>query len=343
MAKSFSSKPMGPKRTAKGVMGKFQQNEFDRKQRIRQELQIHPELEPYIPPLRQEEFDTLESSILEENRVREKLLVWQTPQEEYFLLDGHHRYKVVRKHESRDITWDIEIKEDLADLDEAKRFMRQLQFGRRNLTVNQMAYLRGRTYLDMKKEANRPEGQQQATGKTKDILAAEFKVGPSTILRDAVFCAGVDRFSDKNLPQELQEERDRILLHESLFLKGEIELLGKHPEIELSLAFDFKQAAGDLKTVVSLPETERNQVMQVFLNGNQQPETQSESGDENKPKTTPPSLAERFQKWWNQQDKQILKVLKSNDQQAIDSKKRELEEQARHINALLEKLSEAEN
>lgn len=339
MAKNFSSKPIGPKRTAKGVVGKFKQNEFDRKQRIRQELKIHPELEPYIPPLRQEEFDTLEASILEENRVREKLLVWQTSEEEYFLLDGHHRYKVIRNHSNRDLTWDIEIKEDLEDLEQAKRFMRQLQFGRRNLTINQMAYLRGRTYLDMKKEASRPEGQQKARGKTKDILAAEFKVGPSTVLRDAVFCEGVERFHNPKLSQNLQEERDRILLHESVFTKGDVELLGKHKELDLVLAFTFRQSGGNLKEICALPADEQNAAMKAFLYYNREQETKKEP--QNKSKSPAPTPVDRFEKWRSQQDKQIVKVLKSQDPKAIEEKKSELQKQAQYLNDLIQKLQEA--
>jgi hypothetical protein len=347
MAKKYKNagKDLGSQRTANSIMANIGKSEFERKAKIRHELQIHPKLEPYIPPLKQEEYETLAESILSDGKVRENLLVWETQEEgqtKFYLLDGHHRYKIVTQNAARDITWDITVQEDIADLNDAKRFMRKLQLGRRNLTSNQMAYLRGRTYHDMKHEAaGRPEAERSGLGKTKEILAVEFKVGTSQIQRDAWFCKAIDRFRDKNLPEEIQAESDRILLNESDFLKGEIELLGKHLDIPLELAFKYKKAGGDLRSILKLPEKEQALAMQTFLGEENVP-----SKDErNKPekKASAPSPADRFEKWWKHQKKELGKVFKTNDIEAIQAKKQELLEQEKMIKELLKEFEQLED
>jgi hypothetical protein len=332
--KSFSKKPKVESRTADAIFDRFDQNTFDQKLRIKQALEIHEELKPYIPPLKPEEFATLEESILSEGRVRENLLIWKTPEGKYFLLDGHHRYQVINKHPERDLTWDIEVKEDLYDLEDARRFMRQLQFGRRNLTTHQMAYLRGRTYLDMKKSVGRSDDNE---GRTREVLAKEFKISDKTIQRDAVFAAGVDRFLDSSLPLVLQDERDKILLHESIFLKGEIELLGKHPELPLELTYIFKSSGGSLKEVVSAPQDEWEKLMQAFLAVS---DKEAESTPKTKDKANSSPVSDRFVKWWQQEQKQVQKIAKKGDAKAIVQKRQELAERIQKLQSLLSELPE---
>lgn len=331
--KSFSKKPKQETRTADAIFDRFDQNAFDHKQRIKQQLEIHEELKPYIPPLKPEEFATLEESILQEGRVRENLLVWKAPEGNYFLLDGHHRYQVIQKHTSRDLTWDIEVKEDMDSLEDAKRYMRQLQLGRRNLTTHQMAYLRGRTYLDMKKEVGRSESGE---GRTREILAAEFKVGAKTIQRDAVFARGIDRFLESSLPEELQNERDNVLLHDSFLLKGDVELLGKYPELPLVPAYKYRKAGGSLKELLSAPEEEWKAIINAFLKGDKEQKVQP-SNPKNTA-TSPPT--DRFVKWWEQEQKQVVNIVRKGDTQAIGEKRQEIAERIEKLQTLLSELPE---
>jgi len=54
-----------------------------------------------------------------------------------FLVDGHHRFELARKH---GISFQI-TKKNFRNLEEAKRWILQNQLGRRNLTDEQRAYI----------------------------------------------------------------------------------------------------------------------------------------------------------------------------------------------------------
>ena len=94
-------------------------------------------------------------------------------------------------------------------LDAAKAWMLKHQLGRRNLTPEQMSYLRGKAYQLQKHVASNTQGinqhteaksksctYPQETEKQQDTakkLAAEHKVSRQTIHNDATFATAVDR------------------------------------------------------------------------------------------------------------------------------------------------------
>jgi hypothetical protein len=331
-----------PRKEDVGSLSLMDDMVYEEELRIKKQIQIHEELKPYIPPLREEEFARLEQNILEDGEVREKLLVWQTPEKEYFLLDGHHRYQIINKHKQRDLNWGIEVKKELSDIHEAKRFMRNLQLGRRNLTSNQMAYLRGCTYLDLKEE-NRAKEKREQQDNIKEVLAAEFKVGTTSIIRDYQFSLGLKRFLDDSLSEELQNEYNKILYHESALNKIDVVLLGKNAELPLDLSLKFKIAGGDLNNIVKLSQEERLVAMEVFLKGDQNGNTSTvtiQKPEESTVKAAPVTPAQRFEKWWKQQHKDLSKVIEQKNQLLIHQKREELKEQAEKINALLKELDE---
>ncbi len=137
---------------------------------IKKQIFILPELEQLIPPLLTDELQQLEQNIIREG-CREALLVWQTTKDivdpdqkathtVYVLIDGHNRYRICTKH---GIDFKIHLV-DFKNLYDVRQYMIDNQLGRRNLTPEQISYLRGMKYLTEKKEKGkyeRPEHKGQ--------------------------------------------------------------------------------------------------------------------------------------------------------------------------------------
>jgi N6-adenosine-specific RNA methylase IME4 len=87
-------------------------------------LQIDPEFRNLMPPLTKEEYESLEKSICREG-CRDPLVVWEN-----IVLDGIHRLEICRKH---GIPFAI-IEKECENRDEAKLWIIENQYARRNLT-----------------------------------------------------------------------------------------------------------------------------------------------------------------------------------------------------------------
>ena len=125
---------------------------------IKNLIRILPELEQLIPPLLEDEFRQLEQNIIREG-CREALLIWQTTEDNinpetqntdtvFVLFDGHNRYSICKKH---GMDFKIHLV-DFKSLYDVRQYMIDNQLGRRNLTSEQVSYLRGMKYLNEKKE-----------------------------------------------------------------------------------------------------------------------------------------------------------------------------------------------
>jgi len=68
------------------------------------------------------------------------------------------------------------------------------QLGRRNLTPEQISYLRGKQYQAQAKDAHRPKDNGTKVGplRTDERLAEEYKVTRQTICNDTTFATAVD-------------------------------------------------------------------------------------------------------------------------------------------------------
>ena len=88
------------------------------------ELQINPEFQNLIPPLTEDEYQTLENSIIEEG-CRDALVIWNDT-----IIDGHNRYEICQKNnmEFQTIAYDFDSEKDV------KVWIIDNQKGRRNLT-----------------------------------------------------------------------------------------------------------------------------------------------------------------------------------------------------------------
>jgi protein gp37 len=181
-------------------------------------LQIHPELQSLIPPLSAEELAQLERNLREEG-CHDALVIWQ---ERDILLDGHNRYTLCQQHAIPFATRPI----SLADLDAAKAWMLQHQLGRRNLTPEQMSYLRGKEYElaknghggDRKSSKSSPQNEDL---KVSQQLADKHKVARATIERDATFAKAVDHVATAAGP----EARHTLLARDTKLGRQEVKTL----------------------------------------------------------------------------------------------------------------------
>ncbi|GAB3716538.1 hypothetical protein GCM10027592_57900 [Spirosoma flavus] len=190
---------------------------------IKQHIVVLPELAAYIPPLLPDEYKQLEENILQ-NGCREALLVWETTGEHvpdlgttttaYILIDGHNRYAICQKHQ---IDFKVHLM-NFPSLEQVKFFMIDNQLGRRNLSPEQVAYLRGLRYLREKQEKgkysreeqkgqnvpfedNSTEDKQDLDSKetvtplqtTAQKLGKQFNVSEKTIKRDSVYAQGLEK------------------------------------------------------------------------------------------------------------------------------------------------------
>jgi hypothetical protein len=317
-----------------------------------EQIRIHPELKDFMPPLTEGEFALLECSILEEQCVREKLLLWESAGGEYFLLDGHSRFEVLMKHRQKGIKWEYKVVGKFKNPEEVRWMMCLQQMGRRNMTPFQQAYQRGFLYMKTKKAPHRPKGQRISVGKTKDLLAEQFKVSAATIERDAAFYKGVNRFADFYAEGETVSEKEKILRDESLFTKGDLEIIAKL-NIFPEMIYRFKKLNGDLQLVLQKPQAERMLFMMTFCDRQQYQQLQdeklraeeSERNEEEEeslkkkassPLIKKPILIRRFDKWAEQQNKQINRILDGYSKQSLRDKRKELEDCVQKLYELID-------
>ena len=113
-------------------------------------LKINPEFEHLIPPLIDDEFDVLEANILSEGEIYTPIFVWNG-----YIIDGHHRYKILIKHDN--IKFRI-IEKEFENKYEAMSWMCNNQLGRRNLTPENRKYLVGKKYDAEKRSYGSSDG-----------------------------------------------------------------------------------------------------------------------------------------------------------------------------------------
>lgn len=165
------------------------------------DLKIDPEFEQKIPPLTDEEFSLLEENILSDGEIRDPLVVWNG-----FILDGHNRYRIHKKHPDIPMTTrEIKLPDRLA----AIIWICKNQLGRRNLTPAQRQYLIGKQYHAVLEEQDEETQERDENGrfyrgtqnrydgekppeKARDKVARENNTTGSFVQRAGDFAKGVD-------------------------------------------------------------------------------------------------------------------------------------------------------
>ncbi|MEA5460465.1 hypothetical protein VB796_15530 [Arcicella sp. LKC2W] len=194
------------KQLAVNTANTLKNNKLISSENVKNNLTILPELKSFIPPLNDDEYRSLEESIILSG-CRTPILVWDTtkgivykdvenPTEPVFVLfDGHHRYEICKRN---NVDFQIDLM-TFQSIEEVKTFMIDFQIGRRNMTSEQISYFRGLKYQRLKTgQGGLRTGktiEESGLENTAQKLAEEFNVSPATIKRDAVFAEGLEKMS----------------------------------------------------------------------------------------------------------------------------------------------------
>ncbi|MCK8495365.1 hypothetical protein M0L20_26100 [Spirosoma sp. RP8] len=189
---------------------------------VKANITVLAEFKELIPPLQNIEYEQLKTNILKEG-CREPLLIWQTTQGTVdgsidttpinVLIDGHNRFEICTQH---NLNFKITL-HDFATTQAVRDFMIDNQLGRRNLTPEQMSYLRGLKYRNERQIAGRPiqeattplEAKNGQGERTRDKLAKQFNVSPRTIMRDSDYSEGIDRLVP-DLKQDVLKGKQKV-------------------------------------------------------------------------------------------------------------------------------------
>lgn len=184
-------------------------------------ITISKQFKNLIYPLNEQEYHLLEQNILNEG-IRDPLVVWQNGKPNPILLDGHHRYSIIRRHKIKDYRV---IKIKLSGVDDAKRWMVDNQLGKRNVSPEAISYLRGLRYKLEKKNhgGNRKSNHHNDDLKpTSEILAKKYKVNKITIQRDEKYTDAIDTICSKFDKREQQTIKNKILSRQTNLSKKDI-------------------------------------------------------------------------------------------------------------------------
>jgi hypothetical protein len=133
------------------------------------------------------ERDELKRSLLTEG-CRDRLVVWKNHN---ILLDGYERFRICQENAVQYGVIEIEF----PDREAAIAWKIGNQLGRRNLTREEMNYLRGKHYLVENKGHGGDRHSEESSGNTAEKLAAEYNVDPKTIRNNGVFASDIDRIT----------------------------------------------------------------------------------------------------------------------------------------------------
>lgn len=112
------------------------------------DLKICQEFRDLLPPLSKERFDSLEQMILTEGYDGTPILLWNG-----YIVDGHHRYKIFKKHNIEFNTEEISISRD-SDKSDVMDWMIAYQDARRNMNDAEKIYANDKVSAQRIREEN---------------------------------------------------------------------------------------------------------------------------------------------------------------------------------------------
>lgn len=204
---------------------------------------IDEEFEQILPPLTADEYQLLEQQLVSEG-CRDSVVVWKGHD---ILLDGHNRIEICDRHELEYTYEEVE----LPDRDAAKAWIIRHARGQRNLTADQLSYLRGKQYELEKQQGERTDltsGNSCPKSEAAERLAEEHNVSPRTIKGDAQFARAVDKVADNVGP----EAKRAMLDPESKVTKKDVIALAELPKREQKTAISGGDTA--VKEAVKSPK-----------------------------------------------------------------------------------------
>src|SRR5262245_6971193 len=151
-------------------------------------IKIDPEFAGLLPPPSPGELANLHRSLAAEG-CRDALILWKGKNT---LIDGHNRLLWCRENKK---PFPV-VEREFDDRDAAKAYIIHAHLGRRNFSALAESYLRGKRYLEVKRQGERTDldtSGQSDQKSTAEQLGEEFKVGEKTIRRDAKVVEAVDK------------------------------------------------------------------------------------------------------------------------------------------------------
>ncbi len=206
------------------------------------ELKIDPDIQFLCRPLEEGERSALEKDI-ETHGCLQAIIYWEGQD---IIVDGHNRYEICNRigkpYECKPMSF--ESKED------AMNWVIDHQLGRRNLSTDDISYLRGKRYITEKKVAHRPSDKELhqsdgVPGETAKRIAEQTGVSQATIERDARHAEAIDK-----LREEVSEDFGKKVLSRKV-------KLSKQDIIELSKSEDKKALAAEIEKGKKLSEAKQ--------------------------------------------------------------------------------------
>ena len=179
--------------------------------KIELEVTIMPELRDLIPPLTPETRAKLRASIAEEGQ-QEPIVLWEQFGQR-IVVDGHNRHSIC-------LELGIQPRYKFAmfaNLTEVKDWMIERQLGRRNLTPEQAAYLRGLKAQQYGFGHGGTRGPAESNKRTREEIGEELGVSGKTVARNEAYAKGLDY-----LEQECPGVRAAILAGKAKISQGAI-------------------------------------------------------------------------------------------------------------------------
>jgi len=249
---------------------------FNDVERVKNSIEILPELQEFIRPLTTEQYTQLEQNIIQHG-CQDALVLWETTEYDlgrgetetpvYLLVDGHNRYTICKANK---IDFKITLKV-FASIDDVKEYMIDLQIGRRNLSLEEESYYRGLKYNSQKKNrgiALQVNANEEQVVNVAENLALTYNVSSRTIKNDGKFADGMSKLS-KSLREEVLQGVSKISRKDVQALSNEMidkdsingidalsSVINKEESIILSveepkLLLEIKQLSQKLKTAKS--------------------------------------------------------------------------------------------
>lgn len=141
-------------------------------------LQIDNDLQGMLRDLSEEELQVLEANIVADGKAFDPIVTWQG-----LIVDGHHRYAVCSKHGLGYTTVSLP---DSWGKSQVKDWIVEHQSGRRNLSPQEVAYYRGKTFNE----------QKSYGANIASKLATESGVSERTVRNDGDFARNMDKLDD---------------------------------------------------------------------------------------------------------------------------------------------------
>lgn len=224
---------------------------------MEEKYRIDPELNAVLPNLSEEDYSSLEKSLLTDGYKGAPIMVWGD-----VIVDGHNRYEICNKHHIP-----YEVKQiDFESKEEAVRWMVRQQIGRRNLTPIQRIEIaeKYRPFYTEKAKENMSSGGKKYSPKeglqNSSTLSNENKIDVRAKLAE-VANVSTDTYSKG---KKILESGNEELIEQTL--KGEKSINKAYNELKASQKKEFDKkiegiSSSDLKSELQdLKENKRKEV-----------------------------------------------------------------------------------